>query len=45
MPFLIIIIIVVISIAPYLTDKDEHAALYKIRNNVYIKISKIINYT
>ena len=44
LPFLIIIIIVV-SIAPYLTDKDEHTALYKICSNVYIKTSKIINYT
>ena len=31
--------------APYLTDKDEHAVLYKINNNVYIKTTKIINYT
>ena len=39
-----IIITAVISIAPYLTDKGEHTALYKINHNVYIKTSKIINY-
>ena len=38
------LIIAVISIAPYLTDKGGHIALYKINNNVYIKTSKIINY-
>ena len=31
---IITIIITVISIAPYLTDKGEHTALYKINNNV-----------
>ena len=39
-----VIIIVVISIAPCLTDKGEQTALYKINNNVYIKTSKILNY-
>jgi len=39
-----IIIITVISIAPHLTDKGEHSALYKLNNNVYIKTSKIMNY-
>ena len=34
-----------ISIEPYLTDKGEHTALYKINNIVYIKTSKRINYT
>jgi len=34
---IIIIIIAVISIAPYLADKGEQTALYKINNNVYIK--------
>ena len=38
------IIIAVISIAPYLNDKDEHTALYKINSNLYVKTSKIINY-
>ena len=37
------IIIVVISLALYLTDKGEHTALYKINNKVYIKTSKMIN--
>ena len=41
---IIIIIIAVISIAPYVTDKSEHIALYTINTNVYIKTSKIINY-
>ena len=36
------IIIAVISIAPYLADKGEHTTLYKINTNVYIKTSKII---
>ena len=40
----IIWIIVVISIVPYLTDKNEHTTLYKIKNNVYIKTSRIIGY-
>ena len=31
------ILIAVISIAPYLTDKDEHTAFYRIKKNVYIK--------
>ena len=39
---MIIITISVISKAPYLTDKGEHTALYKISKNVYIKILKII---
>ena len=39
---IIIIITVVISIAPYIADKGEHTALYKINNNVYSKTSKII---
>ena len=34
-----IIIIAVISTPPYLTDKGEHADLYKINNNVCIKTS------
>ena len=33
----IMVIIAVISIAPYLTDKDEHTALYKLSSNVYTK--------
>ena len=37
-----IIIIVVISIAPYLTDKGKHTALYKISKDIYIKASKMI---
>ena len=41
---IIIIIIAVISIAPYLTDKSEHTALYKTNNNLYIKKPKIINH-
>ncbi len=32
---MILIIVAVISIAPYLTDKDEHTALYTISNSVY----------
>ena len=36
----VIIIIEVIFIAPCLTDKDVHTALYKINNNVYIKPQK-----
>ena len=40
---MIIIRTAVISITPYLTDQGEHTALYKINNNVHIKISKIIN--
>ncbi len=32
---IILIIVAVISIAPYLTDKDEHTALYTISNSVY----------
>ena len=31
------IILAVISVALYLTDKGEHTALYKINENVYIK--------
>ena len=42
---IIIIIIAVISIGPYLTDNGEHITLYNINNNVFIKTSKIINYT
>ena len=39
-----IIIITVISIAPYLTHNGEHTALYKINNNVFadIKTAEII---
>ena len=40
---MIIMVITVISIMLYLTNKDEHTALYKINNNVYIKTAKIIN--
>ena len=37
-PYLIIIIIIaVISMAPYLTNKGEHTTLYKINNYIYIK--------
>ena len=36
-----IIIIAVISIAPYLTDKGKHTALYKISKVVSIKASKM----
>ena len=39
-----ILIIAVISIAPCFTDKGEHTTLYKINRNVYIEMSKIINY-
>ena len=42
--FPVIIVIAINSIAPYLTDKDERTALYKIDNNVCSKTSKIINY-
>ena len=38
----IIIIIAVFSIAPHLTDKGKHTALYKINKNILIKASKII---
>ena len=41
---LLIIIIAIISVALYLTDKGEHTVLYKINNNGYIKTWKIINY-
>ena len=41
--WVIIIIIAIISIAPYFTEKGEHTPLYKINNNIYIKIYKIIN--
>ena len=34
---MIMIIIAVISVAPYLTDKGDLTALYKINNNGYIK--------
>ena len=37
-----VIISVVISVAPYLTDKGEHTALYKINKNAYIKTLKRI---
>ena len=40
---IIIIIIGVISIAPYLIRSGEHTALYKINNYVYIKTSELIN--
>ena len=39
-----IIIIAVIFVAPYLTDKGEHTTLYQVNNNVYIKTSKLISY-
>ena len=32
--------VVVISIAPYLFDKGEHTARYKINNDVYFRTSK-----
>ena len=41
---IIIIIVAVISIAPYLTDKGEHTSLYKVSDKTFIKISKMINY-
>ena len=40
-----IIIIAVISIAPYLNDKGELTALYRTNSDVYVKSSKIINYS
>ena len=40
----IMIIRAVISVAWYLTNKGEHATLYKINNNVYSETSKIISY-
>ena len=36
------IMLAVISIALYLTDKGEHTALYKINKNIHIKTSKIM---
>ena len=39
---IIIIIIAVISIAPYFADKGERIALHKINKNVHIKTSKIM---
>ena len=39
---LVTIIISVVSIAVYLTDKGQHIMLYKINKNVYIRTSKII---
>ena len=36
----IIIIIVVISVAPYLTIMGEHTMLYKLNKNVYITPQK-----
>ena len=42
--FPVIIVIAINSIAPYLTDKDERTALYKINHNVCSKTSKIRNY-
>ena len=38
-------LIVVISMARYLTDKGEHTALYKDKKNVYTKTPKIILYS
>ena len=38
----IITTIAVISVAPYLTDKAEHTALYKVNKNVDIKTPKRI---
>ena len=37
---LLLIIMAVISIASCLTDKNDHTAIYKINNNVFIKIKK-----
>ena len=37
---LTVVVIVVISVEPCLTNKGEHTALYKISQNVYIKTSK-----
>ena len=34
---MVIIMVVVVSIVPYLTDKGEHTPLYKIKKNVNIK--------
>ena len=39
-----IIIIAVISTAPFHNDKGEHIALYKINNDVHTKTSKVFNY-
>ena len=39
---MIAMIIPVISVAPYVTDKGEHTALYQINKNVYMISSKII---
>ena len=39
---IIVIIIAAVYIAPYLTDNDEHTALYKINKNVYTETSKTI---
>ena len=41
---IIIIIIAVISIAPYVTDKSEHIALYTINISVYIIIIMYIDH-
>lgn len=40
----IVIVILITIIIPYLTDKGEHAVLYEINKNVYIKVktSKIV---
>ena len=40
LPALIIIIITIISIALYLTDKGEHTMLYKIYKNAYVRPPK-----
>ena len=40
----IVIIIAVISIAPFLTDKGEHTTFNKINNNVGIRTSQTMNY-
>ena len=37
---IIIIIIAVISIVPYFTDKGEHTALYMVNKDAYIKSTK-----
>ena len=40
---IIIIIIAVISVAPYVTDKGEYTTLYMINTKVYIETSKTIH--
>ena len=38
---IVIIVVMVVSIVPYLNDKGEHTALYKIKKNVNIKQQKL----